>query len=261
MNAVLTYEEIIFSRKNKDYGAYILRKNYKRNVVISVVVTIITFTLAVSAPLFIKGSDANGGSISNGGVVTFDPIPNLENNDNTVTDVTPVKSLKPTIAFKVPKVVEDENAASTEMPTIPELLNKLPSTTTVDGDPTGKEIITEIPNEIMIIKEPVKLEHFIWAEEMPRYSKGEEALMEFLSKNIHYPEIAKRAGVEGKVYLNFIVERDGSLSDITVLKGIGAGCDEEAVRAVKLLDTWIPGRQNGNTVRVKISFPIIFKLN
>lgn len=257
MNAAITYEDIIFSRKNKAYGAYILRKNYKRNVFISVVITLIVFTISISAPLFVKGSDVDGVNINRGKIVTLLPLPNPETTDNLVKDLIPVKSLKPTIAFKVPKVVEDEKNITSEMATIDELLNKLPSTTTIEGDKDG----TEIPTTTSIIKPVEKSETFTWVEEMPRYSKGEEAMMEFLSQSIHYPEIAKRVGVEGKVYVTFIVEKDGSLSNITVLKGIGAGCDEEAVRAIKLLDKWIPGKQNGNTVRVKASVPIIFRLN
>ena len=95
---------------------------------------------------------------------------------------------------------------------------------------------------------------------MPTFPGGEEAFYTYVGKKIEYPEIAKRAGVEGKVYIQFVVRSDGKVTDVTVAKGIGAGCDEEAVRVVKSMPNWKPGRQNGHPVNVKISVPIVYKL-
>jgi protein TonB len=95
---------------------------------------------------------------------------------------------------------------------------------------------------------------------MPTFPGGDEALYSFVGKQIVYPEIAKRAGVEGKLYIQFVVRTDGKVSDVTVQKGIGAGCDEEAVRVVRSMPNWKPGRQNGHPVNVRISIPIVFKL-
>ena len=102
---------------------------------------------------------------------------------------------------------------------------------------------------------------FQWVEEMPRYKTDESDIYKFFADNIKYPEIAKRAGVQGRVILGFVVAKDGSITNISVLKGIGAGCDEEAERVLALMGKWSPGRQNGNPVRVAISIPILFKLN
>lgn len=101
---------------------------------------------------------------------------------------------------------------------------------------------------------------FTFADEMPTYPGGTDGLMRFISGNVVYPKAAKKAGTQGKVMLSFIVEKDGSLSNIKVEKGIGNGCDEEAVRVTKLMGKWNPGKQKGKPVRVKMVLPYQFKL-
>jgi TonB family protein len=97
-------------------------------------------------------------------------------------------------------------------------------------------------------------------EEMPEFPGGPEALKNYLAEQLKYPEMAKESYHQGLVYLTFAVELDGNLSGIKVLRGIGAGCDEEAVRLVKGMPAWKPGKQNGKRVRVQYNLPIRFKL-
>lgn len=97
-------------------------------------------------------------------------------------------------------------------------------------------------------------------EENPEFPGGLEALRHFFQKNIQYPASAKEAGAHGKVFLNFVVEKDGSLTDIKLLKGLGFGCDEEALRVMQLMPKWNPGKQSGEAVRVKYNLPIQFSL-
>jgi len=126
-----------------------------------------------------------------------------------------------------------------------------------DTSPDLSEIIIPPDKEV-----PVETNEnvFKWVEEMPKYKTDESDIYKFFAENIKYPEIAKRAGVEGRITLAFIVSKDGSITNISVLKGIGAGCDEEAVRVLGMMGKWTPGRQNGNPVRVAMSIPILFKL-
>ncbi len=98
-------------------------------------------------------------------------------------------------------------------------------------------------------------------EVMPSPKGGLSAFYKYLSKNLKYPSKAKRMGIDGRVFLSFVVETDGSLTDVTVMKGIGAGCDEESIRVMKRAPKWNPGKQRGNAVRVRFSFPIMFTLN
>lgn len=98
-------------------------------------------------------------------------------------------------------------------------------------------------------------------EEMASYQGGHEAMLKFLNENINYPENAKESSVEGTVYVGFIIDENGKLGDIKVLRGIGNGCDEEAIRIVKLMPVWKPGRQAGKAVKVQYTLPVRFKLN
>ncbi len=102
---------------------------------------------------------------------------------------------------------------------------------------------------------------FTKVEENPSFPGGEAARMSFLRKNIKYPADAVKKHVEGKVAVNFIIEKDGSVSNIKILQGIGGGCDEEAIRVAKLMPVWKPGRQSGSPVRVLFNMPINFQLN
>jgi TonB family protein len=101
---------------------------------------------------------------------------------------------------------------------------------------------------------------FTVVEEQPFFPGGEEARLKFIMNNIHYPDTAIKNKIQGKVFVNFIVEIDGSISHVRVLKGIGGGCDEEAVRVIKMMPKWMPGRQRGIPVRVQFNLPIKFIL-
>ena len=97
-------------------------------------------------------------------------------------------------------------------------------------------------------------------EQMPEYPGGEDSLFKYLGEKIKYPQLAKELGISGTVIVNFVVEQDGSLSDISILKDIGGGCGNEAVRVIKSMPNWIPGKQNGFVVRVVFNLPIQFTL-
>ncbi len=98
-------------------------------------------------------------------------------------------------------------------------------------------------------------------EEMPKFPGGEKALMDYVSNNVKYPEEAKNKNIAGRVFVSFVVEKDGSIGEVKVLRGIGGGCDEEAVRVIKGMPKWKPGMQKGKPVRVSYQIPIYFKLD
>jgi periplasmic protein TonB len=101
---------------------------------------------------------------------------------------------------------------------------------------------------------------FMVVESMPLFPGGETALYKFLAENIKYPQMAKESGIQGRVFVTFVVERDGSVTDVRVLRGIGGGCDEEAIRVVKNMPKWAPGKQRGKSVRVQYNLPVKFTL-
>jgi len=102
---------------------------------------------------------------------------------------------------------------------------------------------------------------FIAVEQNPEYIGGDEARLNFLRNNIKYPQAAREVGIQGTVYVGFVVEKDGSVTQIKILRGIGGGCDEEAIRVTQLMPKWKPGKQRGKEVRVSYNMPIKFTLH
>jgi len=124
----------------------------------------------------------------------------------------------------------------------------------VDEETKVEVIFEEAEEEVM------EEEIFTIVEKMPEFPGGTEQLFRYLGKNIEYPPMAKDAGIKGKVYVTFVVDKDGSIKDVKVLRGIGGGCDEEAIRVVKGMPKWNPGKQRGKAVRVQYNLPINFIL-
>lgn len=101
---------------------------------------------------------------------------------------------------------------------------------------------------------------FVVVEDQPEFPGGEKARMRYLRNSIEYPQLARESGIEGTVYVTFVVEKDGSITNVKVLRGIGGGCDKEAIRVVKEMPKWEPGKQRGKAVRVQFNMPIRFTL-
>ncbi len=117
------------------------------------------------------------------------------------------------------------------------------------------EFVPEIEEE-----EIVEAEIFKVVEEMPEFPGGAAKMMEYIQKNIKYPMMARESDIQGRVFVNFVVEPDGTITNVTVMRGIGGGCDEEALRVVQSMPNWKPGKQRGSAVRCSFTVPIIFKL-
>lgn len=101
---------------------------------------------------------------------------------------------------------------------------------------------------------------FVVVEQMPQFPGGEEARIRYLSENIQYPVEARNNGIQGRVFVTFVIETDGSITNVDVLRGIGGGCDEAAVHLVSNMPKWNPGKQKGKPVRVQFNMPILYKL-
>ncbi len=133
---------------------------------------------------------------------------------------------------------------------------------TIDID---ADVFTEVQEFTPIVIEEEKAfdEEVIFTvvEDQPEFPGGEAARQKFLEDNLRYPQMAREAGIQGTVFVTFVVERDGSVTDVRILRGIGGGCDEEAVRVVSMMPRWEPGRQRGQPVRVQFNMPIRFRLN
>ena len=132
----------------------------------------------------------------------------------------------------------------------------------IDAEVSQDEVLEEYdftPPEIEE-EEIVEAEIFKVVEEMPEFPGGAAKMMEFIQKNIKYPMMARESDIQGRVFVNFVVEPDGTITNVTVMRGIGGGCDEEALRVVQSMPNWKPGKQRGSAVRCSFTVPIIFKL-
>ena len=130
----------------------------------------------------------------------------------------------------------------------------------INAEVEQNEVIEEYVAPEVVEEEVVEQEIFQIVEEMPSYPGGDKALMEYIAKNIKYPQIARESGIQGRVFVGFVVEPDGHVSNVKLLRGIGGGCDEEAMRVIKSMPKWKPGKQRGKAVRVSYQIPVMFKL-
>ncbi|HEX2865825.1 MAG TPA: energy transducer TonB [Ignavibacteriales bacterium] len=268
--SIPTMEELVFANKNKTYGAYVLRKNYPANLMIAFWLAVTLFTAGVTAPLFLGGHAADVGiiKIHTGGITLDNLIPiGSETKQISVEDLAKLIPKVSTFKYMVPLVKPDPEVIEDYIPDVTMLKNAIPGMVTRTGSDAGIDVTlfdTKEPAAADVVKDNDAGDKtiFNWVEEMPRFSEGEDGLLSFLSTNINYPELARRVGVEGKVMVGFTVEKNGTLSNLRVLKSIGGGCDEEAMRVVALTaGKWIPGKQNGRAVKVNISIPIVFRLH
>jgi protein TonB len=122
------------------------------------------------------------------------------------------------------------------------------------------EVEEYIPIEVEDEESAEEQQIFMVVESMPAFPGGETELHRYLAENIKYPQMAKESGIQGRVFVTFVVERDGKVTDVKVLRGIGGGCDEEAIRVVKNMPKWTPGKQRGKPVRVQFNLPVKFTL-
>ena len=131
---------------------------------------------------------------------------------------------------------------------------------TIDAEADQKTVVEEYHAPVSEEKEVEETEIFTVVEESPGFPGGDEARIKFLQENIKYPTMARESGIQGTVYVTFVVEKGGNVSDVKILRGIGGGCDEEAIRVIRAMPRWNPGKQRGKSVRVQFNMPIKFTL-
>lgn len=264
----LTYDDIIFQSRHRAYGAFALRQQYKPTLSLALWLGVGLFLLGLAAPMLYD---------------RFWPRA-LNPNNQAMTEVTlqrvaepPVEQPIPVLpAEPAPAVATVRNLPPVVMPEADVVEDVLPATADQLKEATSGTETAEGTGDIAIIAPPEASsptvrekalevapktdEPFVIVEQQPAFPGGMDGLRNFLSKNLNYPRQAAAAGVSGRVYISFVVNADGSLTDVEVLKGIGFGCDEEARRVIKAMPRWQPGRQSGRAVRVKFNLPISFSL-
>jgi len=251
----LEVDELIFAHKNKDYGSYKLRKSYKKYVTISMWIAIFIVLMVTTGPAIYRWINPEEVVETKRKVVQITQLeqPPSIGEEQEIEEIQ-APPLKSTIKFTPPVVKPDEQVQDEYMPTVDELKEVDPGAETQEGVEGGVDY-SLIEVEEKVVEEEKAPTYFVAVEEMPEPIGGIKAIQEKIS----YPEIAKRAGVEGKVYILAFVDENGNVTKAQVLKGIGAGCDEAAQDAV-LQTKFKPGKQRGTPVKVQVSIPIVFKL-
>jgi protein TonB len=244
-----TFNEILFKNRNKEYGSYTLRMKYNKYVAISVGISMLVLGLFLSYPIvaaYVNKSNFKNDINKEVGV----EIRNIPK-DVFVPPPPPATSVVMNVPkFTAPVVVDEDVESNMESQ---DNLATQPNSNLTETE----VVVVDKPTE-QVIAPPVEVAPiFIVVEEQP-FLNG---MYEFLSQNIKYPEEAKELGIQGKVFVTFVVEKDGSIADVKVLRGIGGGCDEEAVRVVRSMPKWNPGKQRGEAVRVQFNLPVKFTLN
>ena len=264
--------DLVFEGKNQAYGAYQLRKDTgKRNL--KALITMFLIFAAIAAIVIAKVSIDNYIASRNAAIETDVELQSLaekkeakaEKKDEPEVEKIEIEHVKSSVAFTVPEIKKDDEVKEEqEIKSQDELqeTNTAIGAFNVEGnDETGGEVLKA--KEVIAEPEPPKVEEtkvFDVVEEMPQFPGGQAALLEYLAKNIKYPVVAEENGVQGRVIVTFVVERDGSITDVRVVKSVDPSLDKEAARVVKSMPKWQPGKQNGSAVRVKYTVPVQFRL-
>lgn len=250
INYLNDLDDIIFRNRNKEYGAYYLRKKYNRHMMVATIIAVTFFVLLSVLPL-ITFKKPEKRLIEGPLYSEYMSTPQPKDPQKTDEEIPPgMRKIQKMAKFVIPQITvnveEENNEFSTE---------SHPGDTNSDGNSsTGSSQGTLDGgggNSDAV---------YTYVEEAPQFPGGEQVRMLFLRNNIKYPQLALQNKIQGVVYVSFIIEKDGSLSNIKVLQGIGAGCDEEALRVTRLMPKWKPGKTQGHEVRVVINMPVNFVL-
>lgn len=268
------WSDLLFENRNKEYGAYVLRHQTGTRNIISIIAVLIIFALAMALMVAKNAIDSyRAKNVAHTMVMDVtmwkDKMPEAK-----VERAEPVRQeevekvvdkVRESIKFVAPVIKKDDEVdPEDQMRTQEELMS---SRAAIGGfDVIGNSETGEVLRaKEVLVTEPVKPKEeetkiFTVVEQMPSFPGGTGALMQYLSRNIKYPPVAEENGIQGRVICSFVVERDGSVTDVRIEKGVDPSLDKEAIRVVSSMPKWIPGRQNGQSVRVKYTLPVTFRL-
>jgi len=270
------WTDIIFEGKNKEFGAYQLRSSSAKRhnlAMLSVVVVIIAALLISLLVSRIEQAEETLTAEAEQEMVSVDTTPEDEEieepeeerfEEPKVEEVLPEEVLNTVKVTELAIVDDSEVTKEDEVKTQEELTQTETAFGASDFDKGTDDVtvVREIKNEVVVEeKKPAAPEQIFTAvEEQPQFPGGIEELYKFISRNLHYPEMAAQNNIQGRVFVKFVVEKDGSVSQVSVARGKDPDLDREAVRVVKTLPKFIPGKMNGQNVRVWYTLPINFKL-
>ncbi len=250
------FDDIVFEHRNKEYGAYSLRKKYKRNLLISLLLSLIILSTAIITPyLNAKAAESKAQKTERQVEIQME---SLDQPQESVAPPPPPPPPPPSDVVQqaryVPPVVVDSvrPEEATQLMTADEAQIEI-------RDEEVVEYVEEIREEVQEVDEP-EPEPFVVVEEMPMFPGGDPALLQYIAEHTQYPEVAKENNIQGRVIVRFCVTSKGTVNQVSVLKGVDPELDREAIRVVETLPPFKPGKQGGKPVPVWYMVPITFTL-
>ena len=269
--------DMVFAGKNKEYGAYQLRKGTSGRNIKSLLILVIAAALVGGflAWKVIEQKQAEEQQAYMEAMELAKLQKQAEKEKKKPEKVQPKVEMKKEIPvaretqkFTAPVIKKDELVKEENQVKQMDQLDAKVAVGTKDEEGVKDRTVEAVRSDIAVAAPPpppapkpeVSNKVFDGVEEMPSFPGGQAALMSFLSSNIKYPVVAQENGVQGRVIVGFVVERDGSITDVKVMRSVDPSLDREAQRVVKAMPRWKPGKQNGSAVRVKYTVPVVFRL-
>ena len=255
---------LIFEGKNKNYGAYYLRKTSNKRHIRAMLAVLIFVIAVIFVPLLIESvTPEKNINIEYGAT----ELSNLDTDQLDKEDIIeelnapPPPEIMASIAF-VPPVIVDQVTVETEIPPTEKIIESdaAIAAKTIDSDSNKGEHIDDLDKIVVPPKVEEKEEIFKAVEQQPEFPGGMAELMRYLNNNLRYPPAAQEQGISGRVSVQFVVSKTGAISDVRVIQPLHPSCDKEAARLISSMPKWIPGKQNGVPVNVYYTVPIRFKL-
>ena len=260
-------DDVVFEGRNKAYGAFQLRQSYQRHLSSALFITIAAFLVVLLLPFIFRYFRPEAAAIPSAGHVNRPLEPQdyiLPKNKPVVPAAAqPVVTVTPHSRFKTHVVPDADVNPTVESPLPPDVSKTNPNTAGNTPNTTGTSAgpgTATVPNPNSAKSATAAApEIFLTAEVMPDFIGGRSALQRYLQKYLRFPSAALTAQVSGRVYVSFVVQADGSIGEVTVLKGLGYGTEEAAARVVREMPAWTPGMQNHHSVPVRFTLPITFQ--
>ena len=261
--------DIIFANRNRTYGAYPIRRAYPQTMrralgwgmlLIGFFLGLPHFIAALSAALPSEKDESTIYEPGRAPIIEVPPPP-------PPIIETPPPPVRATIAYTPPRVIREDEPQEDRPQTAPDeiLISEAEvGKTTQAGDPDAPPVIEEkVVSDVYVENSSVVKEEIydnFSVQKPPTFPGGEKELLKFLAENIKYPSLARENNIQGNVALTFVVDKNGQVSDITVLRDIGGGCGKEALRVMNAMPKWSPGEANGHAVKVRFTLPVRFRL-
>ena len=258
--------ELVFQNRNRSYGAFKMRADSKKRHTWAMMSVLLLALLVSAMPTLIKFAtpDKVVEKMVEVAVLSQLEEPEVKQEEfKRLEPVAPPPALKSSIKFTAPVIKKDEEVVEDdEIKSQSELTESKVAISIADvkgNDELNGKDIAELQEVIVKTAEP-ESKPYTMVEQMPQFPGGEKELLSYIAKNLHYPTVAAENGVQGKVFIRFVVSALGTVEGVEVIRSLDPYCDKEAMRVVAALPQWIPGKQNGRNVPVYYTLPIIFKL-